>query len=95
MKLVHHIGQMGTVHMHVHLGGGNAFVPQHLLYGPKVGPVLQQMGGERMAKRMGTDRFVEPNGFGQSLNDRKDHGPGKLFAPAVQKKDVLESFLNF
>ena len=83
--LSYDLGQMGAIYMHVHFGGGYAFMTQHLLNGPKIGTVLQQMCRERMPKCMWTDVFFKACFFCQLLDYGKYHGPGQLFAPSVQK----------
>lgn len=40
----------GTVDVRVDLGGRDAFVTEHILDDTKVGAVLDEMGGERMAE---------------------------------------------
>lgn len=58
MVLVHYIGQMTTIHMHINLSGGNTFMAQHLLYGSKVRSVFQKVGGKGMSERMWTNTFL-------------------------------------
>lgn len=60
MKLLHYLGQMGTVYMHINLRGSNTFVPQHLLNGPEIGPIFQKVSGKRMPERMRTNDLFKP-----------------------------------
>ena len=46
MIFFHDPGKVGAVNMHIDLGRGDAFMPQHLLYGAKVGPILEKVRGK-------------------------------------------------
>ena len=83
MEIHQHFVQMLAVYMHVHFRSGNALVPQHLLDGPEVGTIFQEMGGKGVPKSMRTDVLLQSNGFGQALYNGKDHGTGQLFAPTI------------
>lgn len=37
------------IKMYIYLGGGDAFVSQHLLYGSQVGSAFEQVGSEAVA----------------------------------------------
>ena len=43
----------GVLNMGVNLGGGNTGMAQHRLDGPQIGPMIQQVGGERMPEHVG------------------------------------------
>ena len=47
-----------------------------------------------MTKGMWTDTFFHSDLYGQLLYDREYHGPRELFAPSVQKEDILKTLLN-
>src|SRR5690625_3666632 len=47
------------------------------------------MGCKGMSEGMGTHLFFDACGLSQSFYDRKDHGPGELGAPAVEKQDIF------
>jgi hypothetical protein len=68
-KLIH-------AHMGVALGGREAHVAQHFLDGPQVRPRIQQMGGEGMAKGMGTHLSQETAPQHVFLQDPR-HAPGR------------------
>src|SRR4030095_3161093 len=46
-------GEVAVVHGGVDLGGGDAGVAEHFLYGAQVGAALEEVGGEGMAQGMG------------------------------------------
>ena len=93
MKIFENLRQMCTVHMHVHLGSGNALMPQHLLYGPKVGTIFQKMGSKGMPKGMGADIFVQPNFFCKSFNNGENVISLNNYKNSVQKLLNLEDTL--
>src|SRR5690606_27161243 len=89
----HHFLQMCSIQVHVDLGGGNAFVAQHLLNGPEVGAMFQEMGGEGMSEGVRADLLTDPALFGQLFYQGEDHGPGEAGPATVEKQGILKSFL--
>ena len=77
--------------MGVDFGGPDAFVSQHALDGTEVSPSLQQVGGERMAERMGTDVFFQADGIGQFLDEMKHHDAGNVLASFTDEHIVFVS----
>ena len=88
------IAQEFPVKMSIDLGGGNAFVAEHFLYCPQVGPAFYKVCGKRMPECMRRDAFGDACLFGQVFNDHKDHNPAQSFASAVQKYQVFLIFLK-
>ena len=84
---------MCSIQVHVDLGGGDAFVAQHLLNGPEVGPMFQEMGGEGMSEGVRADLLTDPALFGQLFYQGEDHGPGEAGPATVEEQDILKSFL--
>ena len=76
--------------MHVYFGGGNAFVPQHLLDGPDVCAVLQEVRGEGMPEGMRAHPLANPGARRQVLYHGKDHGAGQPSTIPVQEYQVDE-----
>ena len=52
MKLLQSGSKKFPVEVGVNLGGGNAFMPEHFLYGPEVGAAFYQVCGKGMTKSM-------------------------------------------
>ena len=61
------LAQGRGVDVRIDFSGANAFVPQHHLNGAKVGPTLQQFGGERVAKGVRRDGFLDARRLGLAL----------------------------
>lgn len=76
MICLHYLGQMGAIYVHINFGSGNAFMPQHLLYGSKIGTIFEQMSGKGMPEGMRANCFFETNLLSKRFNDSKDHRPG-------------------
>ena len=72
-------------HVRVDLGGRYVAVPEQHLHHPKVGAVIQQVGGEGVAQGMGGDRFGDSGHDRVALDrlpdrlpaDRAREAPGK------------------
>lgn len=58
----------------VYLGGGDCTVAEEFLHGAKIGTVVEQVGGKRMPKRMGSDVPVKSRGAGMAFDDAPDGG---------------------
>lgn len=67
--------KFAPVDMSVDFGCGNAFVAEHLLNCPQVGSALKQVGGERMAERVRTDRLFNSGNLDQLFNNMENHYP--------------------
>ena len=65
-----------SVEMGVDFGGGDAFVPQHLLHGTEVGAALHEVCGERVAEGVWTDRLGDAGGGGQRFDNQEYHLAG-------------------
>ena len=64
MKLLVDRFEAVAVDVGVDLRGGNVGVAEHLLHDPQIGAVGEQMGGERMAQRVGRNRLFYFGGGG-------------------------------
>ena len=49
-----------AVNVGVDLGGGDVWMTEHDLDGPKIGTMFEKVGGEWMAQGVGADLFVDP-----------------------------------
>ena len=78
--------------MHINLCSRDAFMPQHLLDGPDVRPVFQQVGGKGVAKSMGAYIFTYAGFLRLPFHNGKDHGPGEPAAISIQKQRVFIAF---
>ena len=52
--------EAGVFNVGIDLGGGNAGMPKHGLYGPQIRSMIQQMGRERMPEHMWRDGLGNP-----------------------------------
>ena len=84
-----------AVEMGIDFGGGDAFVPQHLLHGAEVGATFHKVRGERVAEGVRTDGFGDAGRCSQCLDNQKDHLSCKLPATAGEKNDILTSLFDF
>ena len=83
-----------VVEMYIYLGGSDAFVSQHLLYGPQVGSAFEQVGGEAVAQSVGADVFLNAAGFALFFNNVEYHDPAQPSSPTVEKENVFIAFLG-
>ena len=60
MSLLIDVFELALDHMGVDLGGGNVRVTQHLLDGPQVRSVFQQVDSKGMAQGVGRDVLSMP-----------------------------------
>jgi hypothetical protein len=77
-------GQVG-----VDLRGAQRLVPQELLHGAEVGPVLEQVGRERVAQRVRADRRIEPDLTEIFIEFATDRTRGDAPAVLVEEEHVL------
>lgn len=73
-------------HMGINLGGGNIGMAEHSLYRTQIGPVFQQVGGERMAQGMGSNVFGDARFPGVAFNDLPEPLPCQPPPVSVEKK---------
>ena len=64
---------LAGVDVGVDLGGEYAFVPEHLLHGAEVGPVLYEMGGEGVAEGVGGYLLGDACCLALTLDHQKYH----------------------
>ena len=76
----------------VDFGGENALVSEHLLDGPQVGSVLDQMCGEGVAEGVGRYFLGDAGLFALAFDHQEYHLAAQFTAAPVQEKDVLGLF---
>ena len=95
MMLDNFTSESVPVDMCIDFSGGDGFMSQHALDGPQIGAAFQQMGGEGVAERMGTDILGDAGFFRQLFYHVKHHDAGDIIAPSCQKYVIFVSFLDF
>ena len=85
VKLVQGLPKVFPVEVRIDLGCGDAFVPQHFLYGPQVGPAFHQVCGKGMAQGMRGEILVNASFLCQLFQHQKDHNPAEFATPPVQE----------
>ena len=75
--------------MRVHLSGGERGVPQEFLYGAKIRPTLQQVGGERVAEGMGRDSSGGVDGGEMTLETPTHVRAGERSAATAHEDAVV------
>ena len=83
MMLDNFTSESVPVDMCIDFSGGDGFMSQHALDGPQIGAAFQQMGGEGVAERMGTDILGDAGFFCQLFYHVKHHDAGDIIAPIV------------
>jgi hypothetical protein len=73
----------------VELGGGEVGVAQHLLQRAQVAAPAEQVGGERVAQRVGLICASSPAAGGVTLDDLVEALAGQWAAAAIQKQPRL------
>ena len=73
------------VHMGIDFGGGDAGVTEKFLDDAKIGSAREQVGGKRVAEKMGVDAGIETRGLGGSFDDSPKVGGGDPAAVIPQK----------
>ncbi len=86
--------QVLPVQVGVHLGGGDAGVPQHFLYRPQVRTSLHQVGGEAVPEGVRSDGLSDPRERGQFADPLEHPHTGETVPTPVQEQDVLRLALN-
>lgn len=73
---------LGPCDFHIDMGDGEIGMTEHLLHGPDVGSVFNELGGEGMAEGVGGDVFLDlcGSGIASDLNpdDLLAEGPSAL-----------------
>lgn len=77
------------INVRIDFSGADAFVPQHHLNGAKVGPTLQQFGGERVAKGVRRDGLLNASRLGLTFQHDENHGASKVSTTAIEEHIVL------
>ena len=80
--------QAAAVDVGIYLGGGNIGMAQHDLDGPEVGPVFEQVGGERVPEGMRADLFVDAGREDVFLNDLPEAEPGHWLCASGKKQEL-------
>ena len=70
-----------AVNVHIDFCSRYAFVPQHTLNGPKVGPSFEQMRSKGVAEGMRTDIFLNANCLCLLFNQMKNHNTPNAIPP--------------
>ena len=87
--LQYFLPQKLAVEVGVYFGRRDAFVPEHLLNGPQIGPSFQQVRGKGVTKGMRTHFFLDSTLFASLFHNIEDHYPRQLGASTVQEKYVF------
>ena len=82
------------VEVEVDFGSGNAFVPQHLLYGTQVGTILEQVRGKGVSQGVGAHTLRYATKLASIAHNVENHGATEATATAVEKKKVLLAGLD-
>ena len=61
---------------------------EHLLYGPQVGAVLHQLGGETVAQRVRTHLLLDAGGS-DGVTQHDEHHLAREVMPTAVQKDIL------
>ena len=87
-----------TQHVAVDVGvdfrSADAFVPEHGLDGTEVGTPFKQMGGEGVTEGVRTDGLLQPDAFGQLLDDVEDHDAGDVLSESADEDIVVVARLD-
>ncbi len=81
--------QVFPVEVGIYLGGGDAFVAKHFLYGTKVGSSFYEVGCKRVAESVRGNVLGDTCLLGQAFQHQEDHDAGQLAAAAVKEEDVF------
>ena len=73
--------------MGVDFGGADAGMTQHDLHGTEVGTVLDKLGGEGVAKAVGTNVFVDAGPLHRFVEEFVDKLSGEVL-PSVAEEDI-------
>src|SRR5580692_10263930 len=91
---VQRLPQELAVQVGIDLGGGNAFMAQHFLYGAEVGATFHEMGGEGMTEGVGGNVLGNAGLPDKVFQEQEDHDPGEPAAAAIEKEDILMAGLD-
>lgn len=72
----------------------DAFMTQHTLDCPQVGPAFQQVCGKGMPEGMRTDCLFDAGHSGQFLDDMKYHDAGNVLAEPADEYKIFVSGLD-
>ena len=78
--------------MGVYFGGGDGFVPEHVLHEPDVRAPVDEMGGEGVTEGVGGHSFGEADLVDQFLDDIVYPNPGQGLPRAAEEYEVLVFF---
>ena len=83
------VSEVLYIEVGIHLGGGEFFVSEQLLYDTQVCAVLQQVGGKGVPQGVWRDGFLYACRGAEAFDDGEYHGAGQLSASAIEKSGVL------
>ena len=63
MEKVNRLFEVFRIQVGINLGGGDAFVAEHILYGFEVGATFHEVGGKGMAKGVRADVLLNAHFF--------------------------------
>ena len=89
MGLVIDFLEPGPGDMRIDLGRRYVGVTKHFLHRPQVGPMFEQMRGERMPQHMRRYRYSDIHPPGRRLDDLPKTLPGHLATMMIEKQRVL------
>lgn len=89
MILFNGFSQELVVQVGVNLRREDGFMSQHVLHGAQIGTAGNQMGGKRVAQRVGRYRFVDARTACLKPDDVENHDPRQGVPAFVQKQDFL------
>ena len=81
--------------MRVDLGGGDAFVAEHLLHGTEVGTTFDEVRSEGVTEGVRTHCFLDARVFHPLLDEHEDHLASEVRTSSVQKDVILFALLDF
>ena len=81
--------QARAVDVEVDFGGGNVFVPQHLLDCTQIGTAFEQVSGKRVAQRVWADGFAYPGKLAQFFHNIEHHHPRQSATAAVEEERIV------
>ena len=94
MKSLMQILETTAVNMGIDLGCGNIGVAEHHLHRPEIGPMLQKMGGKRVAQNMRADFLTDAN-LQTALSDNlPETQPRHACSSIGDKKKIAEPGLE-
>ena len=73
------------IHVSIDLCRRNIRMAEHRLHRAKIGAACQQMGGERMAQRMGRNPFIDAGSPGVTPNDLPESLAGERLTGTIEE----------